>query len=52
MDKSHLSYTVLSLMLASIGLVLTNQQPPFYLDIVMLVLAMVAGLTAVVKRKK
>jgi hypothetical protein len=43
MEKSKTKYTAISLMLTSIGTLLITQKPPFYLDIVILCVALVFG---------
>jgi hypothetical protein len=52
MEKSKNKYTATSLMLTTIGTLLISQKPPFYLDIVILCVALAFGIIGYNKGEK
>jgi hypothetical protein len=52
MEKSKNKYTATSLMLTTVGTLLISQNPPFYLDIVILCVALAFGVIGYNKGEK
>lgn len=52
MEKSKNKYTATSLMLTTIGTLLIPQKPPFYIDVVILFVALAIGIVGYNKGDK
>ena len=52
MEKSKNKYTATSLMLTTIGTLLISQKPPFYIDVVILCVALAVGIVGYNKGDK
>ncbi len=52
MEKSKNKYTACCLVLVTLGTLLSTQKPPFYLDIIILTIAVVFGLIGYNKGEK